>query len=467
MRPPALVRLTVRILAWFAISACSKCLVMDIRIAERVGSIGTFCFFVFVAASPARAVDAPPEISGQTMGTSYSVKLRQLPQGRTPSDLQADIDRLLDEINDQMSTYRADSELSRFNRRASLEWFPVSADTAVVVARALAVAEDSGGAFDPTVGPLVRLWNFGPGPRTNQVPGDAEIDAALEIVGYEKVTARTDPPSLRKTVPGVELDLSAIAKGFAVDRVAEYLSGAGVADFMVEIGGEMRVSGSRPDGDAWRIGVEAPAIDARRAGWMLPLSDASLATSGDYRNYFESDGTRYSHTIDPRTGRPVTHSLASVTIVADDCATSDAWATTLMVLGPEEGLRWAEERKIAAWMLLHERDGISQQATLDFSERFGEPEPIGGVTAEGPPSWITFALAAALIGVAVIGLGIGGIVANRQLRGSCGGLAEMTDAAGNPVCSSCTNPPEDCDEFRRRVVDAAASDARDESPNRG
>ena len=376
------------------------------------------------------------------------------------------VDDLLEEINDQMSTYREDSELSRFNRHDSTEWFPVSSETEYTVALALSIAADSDGAFDPTVGPLVRLWGFGPGPRTSDVPSDEVVAEALSRVGYDMVETRDDPPALRKLDPGVELDLSAIAKGFGVDRVAESLREGGVADFMVEIGGEVRVSGERPDGSGWRIGVEAPASDERRAGWALSLTDSSLATSGDYRNYFEVDGQRYSHTIDPRTGRPVTHRLASVTIVADDCATADAWATTLMVLGPEAGLRWAEEREIAAWLLTHEGEGVSEAATSGFANRFGTPDVIGEVEVEGTPTWITFALAAGLIGLAVVGLAIGGILGNRRLRGSCGGLAEMADGDGNPICSACTNPPEDCDEFRRRALNGESNESLDESASR-
>ena len=413
----------------------------------------------------AAASSEPIVLTGETMGTTYRVRLGSLP-GELPGELtaaeiQSEVDRLLEAVNDQMSTYRETSELSRFNRRASTEWFPVSPETAYVVGRALEAAADSGGAFDPTIAPLVRLWGFGPGRRAGEVPTDEQIAAALEHVGFAKIEVREDPPALRKTAPLVELDLSAIAKGYAVDCVSERLAEFGIASSMVEIGGEVRTTGVRPDGEPWQIGIDSPTHAGHAPVRIIGLSNAALATSGDYRNYFEVDGERFSHTINPLTGRPVRHTLGSVTVAADDCATADALATTLMVLGPDAGLHWAEEQDVAAWLLVYEDDeagSIAAAETTAFTQRFAESHA-ADQAASGTPWWVTLALAAGIVGLAVFGLSIGAVLGNRRLRGSCGGLAEMTDADGNPICSACTNPREECDEFLRRATAGEASDA--------
>jgi thiamine biosynthesis lipoprotein len=307
------------------------------------------------------------------------------------------------------------------------------------------MAADSRGAFDPTVAPLVRLWHFGPRAQAGGVPTAEEIVRVRQSIGFRLIDVRLDPPALRKTDPRVELDLNAIAPGFAVDRIAEHLEQRGVPGYMVEIGGEIRTRGAKPDGQPWRVGIEQPVEGMRLVHRALSLTDAALATSGDYRNFFVRDGVRYSHTIDPHSGRPVTHHLASVTVVADDCTTADGLATTLTVLGPAAGREFAAERGIAAYFLVRRDDGFDALATPAFTARFGT------VAAAGATSWTTFLLAAVVFGAVVFGLIAATVLGRRQIRGSCGGLAGLRDEHGNPLCEACRNPAEECDEFRQRM----------------
>lgn len=404
--------------------------------------------------APAAGQEGIIDLAGETMGTTYSLKVAST-RPVDPSALHAEIDALLEEINDQMSTWRVESEISRFNRHPADDWFEVSPELLQVVEQALEVAADSGGAFDPTVSPLVGLWNFGADARGGEFPDDDAVNEAQQHVGYRLIEARAEPPALRKLDPEVRLDLSAIAKGHGVDRVAGLLNEAGFTSWMVEIGGEVRTAGRKPDGSSWRIGIEQPVAGRRMVHGAIALDDAALATSGDYRIFFEQDGQRYSHTIDPATGRPVAHSLASVSVLADDCMTADAWATTLMVLGPDAGAAWANERGIPAYFIIHDDDGFMAAHTAGFptlemsSEAANETDRVPEVHAD---RWMTFLLALVVFGMAVIGLALGVIVSNRRLRGSCGGLAGMQDEHGRAICDACSNPAEECDEFRRRVA---------------
>ncbi len=319
---------------------------------------------------------APLQMAGPTMGTTYHVKLTALPAGVERAQLQHDIDALLDEINQQMSTYLPESEVSRFNRAAADEWFAVSPATAKVVAEAQEVSRLTGGSLDATVEPLVELWNFGPagtsdgaGPSAFHPPDQSAIDAALSRVGWQRLDVRLDPPALKKSVEGLEIDLSSVAKGYGVDRVAELLADRGISDYMVEIGGEVRAVGTRPDGRPWRIGIERPETDVRRTQWVAPLADASLATSGDYRNYYECDGHHYSHILDPSTGRPVEHTAASVSVLADSCMKADAWATAMLVLGPERGYDLAEEHGLAVLFVSRSDDGYAIRASTAWQAK--------------------------------------------------------------------------------------------------
>jgi thiamine biosynthesis lipoprotein len=236
-----------------------------------------------------------------------------------------------------------------------------------VVATALEVHGRSAGAFDITVGPLVDLWGFGGGSKQfDRVPTHAEIAAAAARIGSAALEVRLDPPALLKHADR-EIDLSAIAKGYGVDRAALWLEGNGVVNYMVEVGGEVRTGGRNPQGRKWRIGIEAPELlQQGRAITAMAISGESVATSGDYRNYFESGGRRYSHTIDPATARPVEHALASVTVVAADCKTADALATAIDVLGPDRGLAFAERENLPVYLLVRVGAGFESRHSAAF-----------------------------------------------------------------------------------------------------
>ncbi len=436
------------------------------------------CLVALVVATLPGAVQAQgtvplATISGQTMGTTYTIRIpaELVEEGPSTEQLQADVDELLSEINRRMSTYDRESELSRFNDSSSTDWFPVSEMTVTVTRRALEIAELSGGAFDPTVAPLIRLWHFDRDRGEPSVPPDDQIRDAFALVGYQQIEIRDDPPALRKSQAGVELNLSAIAKGYGVDAIAELLDGREITAYMVELGGEVRTRGTKSDGTAWRIGIEQPLYNVigRELEAALELSDASLATSGDYRNSFLSGNQRYSHTIDPQTGRPVTHSLTSVTVVADDCMTADALATALMVLGPEKGSRFAEEHNIASWMLVRDGQQLIPIASTAFEAGPGQTlqvRPDGAVAAaNGKPAdpfpWTTVLLAVTVFALAMLGLAAGVILRGKKLAGTCGGLAGLRDRSGRPMCDSCTVPAEQCEEFRRQVTAPASAESDD------
>jgi FAD:protein FMN transferase len=322
--------------------------------------------FLFVLA----ACSGEPEVwrfEGATMGTSYHVTVVEPPPPVAQAVVQSAIERELEQVNARMSTYRADSEVSRFNRVEAGSWFEVSPQTAEVVSAALAFHALSGGAFDITVGPLVDLWGFGAGSvEHGRVPDPDSIAAAAANTGSAAIAVRHQPPAISKSAPR-EIDLSAIAKGYGVDRVALSLQELGLQNYMVEVGGEVRTAGRNPQGNSWRIGIESPELLHGNVAKAIQISGESLATSGDYRNFFESAGKRFSHTIDPRTASPVSHDLVSVSVVATDCMTADALATAINVLGPDEGMALAERESIAVYMLVRAADGVQARSSRAFA----------------------------------------------------------------------------------------------------
>jgi thiamine biosynthesis lipoprotein len=235
-----------------------------------------------------------------------------------------------------------------------------------LVELAQSISALSDGAFDVTVGPLVNLWGFGPETQPFRIPEAQAIVDARERVGYRKLHCRPQPPALRKDQPDLYVDLSGIAKGYGVDRIADILEQAGVAAYLAEIGGELRAKGTKPGDKPWRIAIERPSADSREVYRIVPLKDAAMATSGDYRNFYEHDGRVYSHTIDPSTGRPVEHLLASVTVITEDCATADGLATALLVLGPERGVELAESLGLAAFFVSRINGEYTHRATSAF-----------------------------------------------------------------------------------------------------
>ncbi|MCX2833550.1 FAD:protein FMN transferase [Microbulbifer thermotolerans] len=300
------------------------------------------------------------------MGTSYHITLVDVPATLEKTGLQQEIDAELVRVNQEMSTYIDDSELMRFNRGPVGEAVPVSAPLADVVALSLDIYQRSSGAFDITVGPLVNLWGFGPQPEPDQIPTAVEIETLLAQIGSDALTVERNPDRITRSRP-VEIDLSAIAKGHGVDRVALLLEARGARNYLVEIGGELRSRGKNPQGLDWRIGIESPDPSGRVVQRPIAISGKSVATSGDYRNYYERDGVRYAHSIDPRTGRPLQHRLASVTVIADDCAEADGLATALNVLGAEAGLQLAERENLAVFMLVKTDKGFEERYSSAFA----------------------------------------------------------------------------------------------------
>jgi thiamine biosynthesis lipoprotein len=337
---------------------------------------------LLVAFSAYRLACAPPppaavEFTGSTMGTVYSVKVAapDLP-AESRQVIRRAIEGRLDRVDRLMSTYRADSELSRFNRHRANEPFPAAPETLDVFRVAREVSELSGGAFDVTVGALVTAWGFGATDRNPAPPPEAEIARLRALVGFEWIEIDEDAGTLTRTPPGAVCDLSAIAKGYAVDRVAAALRELGYGDFLVEIGGEVRAQGRRPDGAFWRVAIETPDSEPRGVFEVGGLRGIALATSGDYRNYYEVGGRRISHTIDPRTGRPVEHALASVSVLHSDAVYADALATALNVLGPEAGYALAEREGLAAYFIVRQEDGsFTSLATPAFERARVPPSP--------------------------------------------------------------------------------------------
>lgn len=358
------------------------------------------------------------EIAGETMGTVWNATVCADAQTLTEKDLTVDaeaepaksceellqrfIQKELDAVDLAASTFKPESDISRFNASQSTDWFPVSETTAQIVQIALDVAQKTGGAFDPTVAPLVDLYRFGPNKAPLvQFPSDEQIAKLRENVGYDKLEVRAEPePALRKSVPSLTLDLSGVAKGFAVDRVAQALDQAGLPDYLVEVGGETRCGGKKTrfnfetnalEGAPWRIGVEAPEI-ARDAQRYIPRlyrvlnfdsatrPQTSLATSGDYRNYLQVGDLRFSHIIDPRSGKPTeivesdapvsAERLGAVSVVAETCAEADAFATAFFVLGEKEGIALADKLGLSVLYLFRADDSALEIREV-ASQAFG------------------------------------------------------------------------------------------------
>jgi len=309
--------------------------------------------------------------SGATMGTYYNVRVvfhdgddTSIPQSKLETTVQA----ALDDVNNRMSTYDKNSELSRFNEHHSTEPFGFSQETFDVIALAQQVSVLTGGAFDITVGPLVNAWGFGPEEPLGQAPPEARIRTLMERVGYDKLVLDPAATAVAKKEPDIYCDLSAIAKGYGVDRAAEALDALGVQNYMVEVGGEVRTRGINKHGQPWHIGIEKPDSSSpmRAVTKVVTLRDQAMATSGDYRNYYEQNGVRISHTIDPHTGHPIRHRLASVSVVQDNCALADALATALMVLGPDEGYDLAVQHGWPVFFLVHDGQTFLEKSTPAF-----------------------------------------------------------------------------------------------------
>ncbi len=325
---------------------------------------------------PDRISGQPPagklhEYSGQTMGTTWMVRL-VASEGLVKSALPDGIQMELDQVVNQMSHWKTDSDLGRFNQAEAGTWHALPEDFYRVLSYALSVAADSGGAYDPAAGTLVNLWGFGASKRYDEAgfaqPGDAAIRAAMSLPGWRRIDCVQAERCIRQP-GGVQLDLSAVAKGYGVDKVARYLEKQGIHDYLVEVGGELRGAGMKPDGQPWWVALEQPSQEESDAEpILLALHGLSVATSGDYRRFYVVDGKLHPHTIDPRSGYPLSNGIASVTVLHEDCMCADALSTAMTVLGVDEGMQFAEDRRLAARFLVR-RDGKLVEST---SSRFRE-----------------------------------------------------------------------------------------------
>jgi FAD:protein FMN transferase len=320
----------------------------------------------------------PMVLRGEGLGSTWSVKLAVPPVD--PSAVRRGIQARVDEVARNLSRWDPASRISEINAASADEWQAVTPVLFEPLSYSLWLAADTGGAYDPTVAPLVDVWGFGTAGRRYEPPAADAIDAARARVGFSRI--ELDAASRRVRRPqNMQLDLSSMTHGFAADRVAEYLNSAGVRSYLVDVGSEIRARGESPEGGGWRVAVERPPAEntsnerqndsgstsASGSQKVVSLRDSGVATSGNYRYYFDYNGRRYSHRIDPRTGEPVTHDLASVTVIDPLCLHADALATALTVLGPDEGMQYATDRNIAALFILRAGDQFVEKMTPRFA----------------------------------------------------------------------------------------------------
>ena len=329
--------------------------------------------FVLASLAACSGETTPTQLAGPTMGTTWHVSYIATATAPDIEVVQQGIEAQLEQVNRSMSTYRPDSEISRFNALDAGVWSSASPEFLVVLSTALDIGQRSEGAYDVTVAPLVDLWGFGPAGSVDVPPTPQEITQVMAQIGLQAIQLDSERRSVKKDKP-LSLDFSSLAKGYAVDLVAQWLLAQGIDRFMVEVGGEMRLSGLSGRGDGWRIAIEQPDISGRTIATTVSMSDTALATSGDYRNYFESNGRRYSHSIDPRTGYPVEHDLVSVTVAHPSCMVADAWATALTVLGAERAMAVAQEQGLAVYFMRRVNDGFEHSHTPLFSRYLGEQQ---------------------------------------------------------------------------------------------
>ncbi len=319
--------------------------------------------FAALSACSQQEEQTSQQLSGTIMGTSYAISLVG---GHTISA--KDITAELDALDARLTTYREDSELMHLNQAALNIWIDVSTPLFEVLSLSQDVSRLSAGAFDITVAPLVNLWGFGPtGSRLESLPDSRRISALMQKIGFQYLQLDPSQQAVLKK-RDISLDLSGIAKGYAVDQIAKWLDTHGIENYLVEIGGEIRSRGLNSSRQAWRIAIERPdsTLIQESAQRVILLSDQALATSGDYRNFFELDGERYSHTINPQTGHPIEHQLASVTVISSNAARADALATAFSVMGEAAGMRLAEEHKIAAYFLLRKGEDFAESYSTAF-----------------------------------------------------------------------------------------------------
>lgn len=309
------------------------------------------------------------EFGGPTMGSHYSLKYVAGMGTPARAEVRGEVEDILAEVDRQMSTWRPDSDVARFNLLPAGSCQAMPAAVLELVRFGEQLSEASGGAFDLTLQPLLDLWGFGAQSRSTQVPSAEQIAAVRARIGYRHL--RIEGQQLCKDV-AVQLDLDSIAAGYTVDRIGMRLSELGIRSYLLNVTGELKVVGYKPDGSVWRVALEVPRDDRQVAQQVLALAGQGVSTSGDYRNYFEQAGQRYSHTFDPHTGAPVRHSLAAVTVIDPSTLRADGLSTLLMVLGPERGMAYAEQEGIAALFIRRDGEAFVGAASPAFVRQFGE-----------------------------------------------------------------------------------------------
>lgn len=345
------------------------------KLLRRYTSTAIFLTFLFGSVLYSVGSDDILQLNGLTMGTSYQVQIVDMPGDIEAEDLAVDISGLLRQLDTEtFSTYASNSELSRFNRHGINIPFVVSSAMMEVLLMAQEISALSGGAFDVTVGPLVNLWGFGPDLAVFEtVPAQSQIDGERARVGFQFLQISPSTQEIWKT-RDIYVDLSAIAKGYAVDQLAEYLDQAGVDNYFLEIGGELKIKGLKPGGESWVPAIEAP-VEAVSQVYQIFYSrgdNIAIAGSGDYRNYFEEEGLRYSHEIDPRNGRPVTHELAAAYVIDESTARADALATTYMILGPDAAEDLASRQEQAVYFIYKsDGGGFEDYVSAEFNRYLG------------------------------------------------------------------------------------------------
>jgi len=331
-------------------------------------------FIVLSACSDSNEANKPHEVlfQGMTMGTvSYNIKVivqtDSLPGSKfDQKKTHKDIDTILQQLLQDMSNWEENSELTLFNKSTSLMPIKISEGLRRVLAESIRLGNLSGGKLDVTIGPLINLWGFGPEYRPEKVPTDTELKNAQARTGLKYLTL--DGNKLSKKIPDLYIDLSTIAKGYAVDLIAEYFENNGYHNYLVEIGGEMRLKGFKHTGELWHVAIEKPLSEERSVHQIIIPKDNALATSGDYRKYFEANGQRFSHIIDPVSGMPINHKLVSVTVIHPSSMTADGISTAMMLMGEDEALAFAEKNELAAYMIIKTEHGFVEQSTVKFMQ---------------------------------------------------------------------------------------------------
>ncbi len=319
------------------------------------------CVMVTITLS-CKKEESPVIYSGFAQGTTFNIRFFY--NGDTAMII-SEIDSVLKLMDRTASLWDSSSVISRINKNEPVE---INALFRRLFERSTEIAIESGGAFDYTVGPLVRAWGFYRKKGSEPPPGT--VDSLRALIGYTQV--RLEGNNLVKNVPGIQIDFNAIAQGMTVDMVAELFHQEKISNYLIEVGGEVRTSGFRKEQEPWKIGIENPSANdssAQEVGFTVALTNKSISTSGNYRKYFIRDGRKFSHTIDPFTGYPVSHSLLSVSVIAPDCATADAYATVCMALGLEKGEQFIEGRKdVEALFIFADEKGAFQ---VRYTSGFG------------------------------------------------------------------------------------------------